>query len=125
MNNNILKIAEQVRKELIEIYDSPKDVCLEACKMLKKAFSENGIASQIIQGKFKIDEPCNYIDDNYEYNEEVNFEPLHYWIEINGCILDITADQFDDVVIYDEVEEITFGTYENLSRYIKVNEDWQ
>ena len=121
MRIEIIKIAERVRKELIEIYDSPKAVCLEASRMLKKELEQYGAI--IIQGRFKIDEPDM---ENYDldYEEDIISDPLHYWVEIEGEILDITADQFQDEVPYDELEEITYGTYEELTRYIKDKEDW-
>lgn len=125
MRIEIIKIAERVRKELIEIYDSPKAVCLEASRMLKKELEQYGAI--IIQGRFKIDEPDmeNYdLDFDLEEDNEIVVEPLHYWIEVEGEILDITADQFQDEVLYDELEEITYGTYEELTRYIKDKEDW-
>ena len=121
MRIEIIKIAERVRKELIEIYDSPKAVCLEASRMLKKELKQYGAI--IIQGRLKIDEPDM---ENYDldYEEDIISDPLHYWVEIEGEILDITADQFQDEVSYDELEKITYGTYEELTRYIKDNEDW-
>jgi hypothetical protein len=122
MINKILKIAKKVRKDIIEIYDNPKAICLEASRLLKKELEENGFKSDIIMGKFVVDEPLNCADYlEMDDNEEDNYiyEPLHYWIEIEGKILDITADQFQDEIIGDELEEITYIEYSQSDRYIK------
>jgi hypothetical protein len=131
MNKKILEIAEEVRKELIEIYDSPKAVCLEASRMLKKELKKNGFESIIVQGTFTIDDPLEFDEfddfDEDEDNENCNhyiYDPLHYWIEINEEILDITADQFKEQVL-DDIEEITFGKYSENTRYNAINKDWQ
>jgi hypothetical protein len=120
MKTEIIKIAKEVRKELIEIYGSPKAVCLQASKMLENKLINNGFNAIIIRGRFLVDEPDM---ENYDIDEEQEiFDPIHYWIEIDKEILDITADQFRGEVL-DELEEITYGSYEENTRYIIDVED--
>ena len=64
-------------------------------------------------GTFELDEPI--VD--YEENIEV-IRPLHYWVEVDKKILDVTAKQFQNFV-YEEIPDIIYGDYSELPRYHK------
>jgi len=55
--------------------------------------------------------------------EEATYTPLHYWVEVNDIIIDITADQFNDELDY-PISPVEIGTYSDLERYTSINKDW-
>jgi hypothetical protein len=124
----ILKTAQ----DLLEVYkDEDKyDIqaqCLKISKTLQQKLKEKGINSKVIMGTFDIDEPNEefYSDwDNDDFNsveemEEAKLHALHYWVEIDGKILDITASQFQNEVIDEEIPMIVYDNYEENPRYHK------
>jgi hypothetical protein len=92
--------------------------------MLSQKLNDAGFHSKVIKGRFHIDTPDQYAYDNIadmdlspKDAEYEMYNPLHYWVEINGQVLDITPDQFRDE-IEEEIPDIVFGAYQNLRRYI-------
>ena len=50
--------------------------------------------------------------------EEGKKHPEHYWVEVEGNVVDITADQFNKE-LNQPAPPITIGTYASLPRYIR------
>lgn len=135
---DILNISKQVLqgyKYSLEDEEDAFDVkamCLDASRDLKKALEQHGYKNiKIVQGTFEVDDPdmSNYDDwdeddlgSGDDFNSQVH-NPLHYWLEIDGMVLDITVSQFKDEVTTEDLPLITYGTYANLDRYTK-NRYW-
>ncbi len=108
-------------------------MCLPISEALRDELIKNGYTNaMVVQGEFLLDEPNPeyYDNDNYDYKndeliseeeirklEEEKYKALHYWVEINGLIVDITASQFNDELTYDVMPPIVIDTYANLERY--------
>jgi len=127
------KSIEDIAKE---VRDSNEDwdftaLCLDYSRELQKKLVANGYNAIVVQGTYLVDEPnISYTDESLEDLDEeeqdtARHNPLHYWVEVDGTIVDITADQFSDEVIYDEIPPITIGSYEDYPRYIPIHKDWR
>jgi len=109
-----------------------QDVCLDVSKELKQELINNGYDAVVVQGKFEIDYPneqhYNELDvddfENEEYMGKEMYTPLHYWVEVDGIIVDITADQFNDE-LNGNMPSVVIGNYDDLVRYIPVHKDWK
>jgi len=71
--------AQLVRNEL-ELNNTIEGFCFEASIILGLRLQRYGLRPNFV---------CGYIQDKYGYFHG------HYWLEINGNILDITGDQFN------------------------------
>jgi len=124
------QIAKSVRENIVKCYDDDclRALCLQASIQLREELIKNGYKAMVVQGKFKVDNPNEeYFEDwdvddfeNEEKMEEEKYTPLHYWVEVNGLVVDITASQFNDE-LDDPVEPIKIGTYNDLDKYIPVH----
>ena len=117
----VYNFAEEIREKIgLEMgNDDMMGLCCYASKKLRLLLRIEGIRSKLIGGTFAIDSPnLEYIDAEYHDYKRIFF-PSHYWLEINSLIIDITADQFNDELIDDEMNEIVIETYENSPRYLK------
>lgn len=105
-----LSVAEEVQQEWIQYYcdvDDPHEddpcvaeifqaECLQASKDLKKRLEKYGYAAILRMGAFTIDFPdSSYYEDGGE-EDGAEYIPLHYWVEVNGHVLDIALKQFQD-----------------------------
>jgi len=125
------EIASDILKKNLEYYDDEnlRALCLPISRELKQELVKYGYNAIIVQGTFNIDEPnpeyyedIDEEDDNYE---QILYNPLHYWVEVNGIIIDITAKQFEDEVMSDDIQPITIGTYDELPRYNPIRRNWK
>lgn len=132
--NQLTQIATQFRKAQVKCYDDQclKNLCLPMSRKLKNLLISKGFNTAIVtQGVFKIDKPnpeaIAELDpndfNNTEDFEEAKYTPLHYWVEINNIIIDVTASQFNDE-LDEPVNPIEIGTYEELERYTPIAKDW-
>ena len=82
MLEKIRRIAKEVREECVG--SSPLNKCWEASWRLYHALQDvPGI--RVVNGTFLVEG---------EYGERP-----HYWVEWNGRIIDVTADQFNDLIL--------------------------
>lgn len=130
----IWKIAGDVQKSIVQIardilryynYDV-KAMCLSISKSLRDELIKNGYGkAMVVAGEFYVDSPDESLWEdnlsNIEEGEEPNHMVLHYWVELNGKIIDITASQFNDELDNEKMPKIVIGTYDELSRYNFVN----
>jgi hypothetical protein len=127
--NKIFEIANLVRSRLLNYHCDSEDeqclraLCLEASRELRDEYLKNGINAIVVQGTFYVDNPNENFDE--EYDDETYNNPLHYWVEINGEIIDITADQFNDELDGETMEGITIGGYSELTRYTVSRRGWK
>lgn len=134
--NKLTQLATQFRKQMVEYYcdddECLRSLCLQVSRKLKEFLILNGFNTAIVvQGVFRVDnpDPSAYSEwdtrdfESEEEMQEATYTPLHYWVEVNDIIVDITADQFNDE-LDDPVTAVEIGTYGNLSRYTPINKDW-
>ena len=132
----IQQIAEEVRKNMVHCYDDNclQGICLDVAKELAKELQKNGYKAQVVQGTFTIDEPDSGYYEDWEsigFGSEEEFEdaianPMHYWVEVDGIIVDLTAIQFNDE-LSNELEymsEIVIGPYMQFPRYKVLRKGW-
>ena len=116
----VLQIAKEVLKENIdeEGYSDIKARCLDISNDLAEKLQNEGYEKvYVVQGTFYVDDPdMSQWDDSTD--EEMTYHPLHYWVEVDGLLLDITGKQFQDEVEGEELEDIVYGTYDEYSRYV-------
>lgn len=114
---DIPSIANKVRIEQVKCHndDCLKERCLPSSRALRKELIENGYDATVVQGIFRIDNP-DKAKDNIK-------TLLHYWVEVDGLIVDITASQFNDRLQDEKMNPTEIGTYSDLPRYTYI-QDW-
>lgn len=127
-DEEIKQMSIKLMKDLQSKYeiDDFKSLCLDIAKEVYLFFKKHKIDVSIIQGKFTIDDPDPLVYDewdvdDFESEEEMEneiYNPIHFWNEVDGKVLDLTIRQFQDEVD-DELPDFYYGSYEN-SRYTKV-----
>lgn len=122
IDNNILSIAKAFRNNVIKDHGDLKAMCYEISLGLSHELKKHEIDSKVIKGYFYIDNP-----DESQYDDEIDESEMrlapHFWVEVNNKILDITADQFQDEVEGERIDEITYGNYNDFDRYINSKEN--
>jgi len=132
--NKLTQLATQFRKQMVKCYDDEclKSLCLPISRKLKEFLISKGFNTAIVvQGTFRIDNPDLTATEDWEVKdfesseemEELKYTPLHYWVEVDNIIVDITADQFNDE-LDEPVSSIEIGTYSDLGKYIAIHKDW-
>lgn len=104
-------IVMQFREELEENWDWSGDrgcfrgMCSSISGELVERLKENGIEAHRVNGRY-LDPSEDYEpdmsqwdqEDIWQYNEDIEYGEIpsanHWWVEANGKILDVTADQF-------------------------------
>jgi hypothetical protein len=129
------QIAQEIRNKMVRCYDDEclQAVCLDVSRELTKELQKYGYKAQIVQGTFEIDDPNmeNYDEwDEKDFNNEEDFNdviyhPLHYWVEVNGMIIDITASQFNDEIEDEQMPDIVMGSYSEFPRYKVLRKGWK
>jgi hypothetical protein len=109
-NRILIKATQEVRKAIIRKFGSIDCRCLDASTMLRKKLIKQNYPAKIIEGKFKLDIPVPGPHD------KPLLTPLHYWVELNNKIIDVTADQFQNAV-RENLKDVVYGTYQDHPRY--------
>lgn len=112
-DEHILEIAYEVREQIIGDHGCTQALCLKASMVLEERLKELGYDASIVKGKFVVDHPVDLGDPL----GRPAWRPDHYWIEIGGKILDITADQFEAGVFEEDLDEVVYGDYTEYPRY--------
>lgn len=130
-NDRLFLIAKLVRNKLVKKHcpageeQCLRALCLDASIILRDTLIKNGFAAIVVSGTFYIDKPdVEYDKDedivkDYKNAQEASHNPLHYWVEVGGIIVDITADQFNWELNKEQMPEVTIGNYSKLIRYKK------
>lgn len=110
----IIEIAKQLRRDCI----GPDATLLGRCDILaprfQEALSHEGIQSYMVAGSFKVDHDLpDHLAQYYDHRRA-----RHVWLEVQGCIVDATADQFNPYMS-EPLPEVVIGTYEDHPRYVK------
>lgn len=133
----IEEIAEKVRDQILRKRKNKKNPtanqCYEASLKVYEDLQTAGLDPILVAGKVIVDEPemekiwAEYSDAQLNEMDEDSFcnimcRPLHYWVEVNGLIIDVTGDQFNNELETDQIGEIVIDPYEAQPRYIKTEE---
>ena len=97
LNEETICLINEIYADLAEYYEDNtlQALCLDCSREIKKKLPE----SVIVQGIFCCDEY------DYDDGEEI-YDMLHYWIEYDGFVIDITSKQFQEFCD-EELEFIT------------------
>lgn len=98
--------------------------CLNCAVKVARALKREGLDAHVVQGEFAVDVPDMILYSDWHVRdwpseaamEYAQYHPLHYWAEVDGLIVDASADQFASEV-REEIPEIVIGKYEDLLRY--------
>lgn len=130
-------VAEHVREQILRKRKGKKNPtanqCYEASLKVYEKLQKEGFAPKLIAGKVIVDEPnmdkvwAEYTDEQISEMPKGDFcnimcRPLHYWIEVDGLIIDATGDQFNDELTTDQIGDVVIDPYEAQPRYIKEGE---
>lgn len=123
MNDTLEKvyiIAKEIREQTqLEMgTDCMSGLCKYCSKQIQKILTLEGIRTKLINGSFRIDKP-EIIFKSSSYVSGELFFPSHYWLEFKGFIIDITADQFNNELNKNYMNEIIIGRYSDFPRYKK------
>lgn len=115
MDETIYNLALKVRKVFEDYFTTDKSLlglCLDASIHLKWLLARNGIKSTIVHGTFKNDDIATP-----EFN--------HYWIKVNGYILDITATQFNPFLSTKVHPYPSVYFAKSDERYVEIDPDYK
>ena len=89
-----ISLAEKIRLKYLPV----KGKCQFIARDLVRELNDNGISARHISGIFSLDKPAVYIFSPNESDGEDDYSVNHDWVEIEGKILDPSADQFQKYV---------------------------
>ena len=120
----VIEIAKRVRAR--EVKSNNDEYLREMCKPVSEALareymSEGYNAAQVVEGTFEIDNPKKEYVQNVKFDTPEDIESakknqLHYWVDMNGTIIDLTASQFNDE-LNSPLPHIVIGSMSSLKRY--------
>lgn len=115
-HESIISRINPLLRHLKQMFGRGQGECYEVSTFLFHYLKKLGYKPKLIKGTFLTDLP-------YDYREKKEGgEALHYWIEIEGLILDLTAEQFNDELEDDVMPGILIGTYRDFPQYTKEKE---
>lgn len=117
--NLVRSLAEQVRAEVTNgMCDPSAGACIEASEMLAAALQAQGYdAVHYDGGFFKVDNPDYDWGWLGEYTNEGYMD--HHWVELDGQVVDPTADQFN-IAMRSPMPEVYVGP--RAGRYLTFDE---
>ena len=93
----------------------PAGQCYESSYHLKECLYKHGIKTELVGGVFNVD-----FDRKGNRVEMASDEDGHFWLDWNGVVIDVTADQFNcQLEKENEVKAIVIG--ESSDRYLDYN----
>lgn len=120
---------ERIKAEIM-FKGSLKNNCHKISKTLKDTLMKYDYPSAIVcWGTFNVDKPVKKEDmgelnpllyDNEEQLQDVLYRLEHYWVKVENLIVDITADQFNDL-LSSSMPPVFIGN-QNNSRYKEIQE---
>lgn len=124
--DRLFQLAKFVRDDLIGRHcpageeQCLRALCHEASLALCSVLIGNGFPAVVVEGTFRTDLPDFFFDayDEDPYDPESSSRnPLHYWVEVEGIVVDITADQFNTELDGEEIPAVVVGFRSDLPRY--------
>lgn len=117
--NKIMQIAQRVKNK--KYTHCQFGSCLPASDDLYKELTMAKYKPKIVQGYFGVDKVYSYDYEDKIMKDEPQYHVDHTWIEIDGKILDITRDQFNNWM-NEKFDGVFFGNndeYKYGKRYVK------
>ncbi len=119
------RIAKETRRYILTQIPSLDNECLRASRHLAQVLIDNGYNSaNVVKGVFKTDKPDLEayeewkddveLDDND--SESAKFTAVHYWVQVDGLVVDITASQYNRFM-NSPISDVTIGNIDSLDRY--------
>ena len=109
----ILKVASELRQRIGCVHG----LCCCASVVLAAMLRKKKLKPKILKGTFQTDLPT---EGDYSGEHENGGKSLHYWVQVSGFLVDITADQFNAELEGDDQPEIVvFPRSEASWRYSK------
>lgn len=71
--------------------------CYDISRIVVNALNDLGIPAKVEEGWFQLDEPDEYNESRFLYEDDPS-KAIHFWIVVNGKILDLTYGQFVDEI---------------------------
>lgn len=101
--------------------DAINGLCFDVAETIAAALKRARLKPIIVEGSFYCEEPNSAIFEGAEDDDPCwNGDLLHYWVELDGYIIDGTADQFNEQISGpDHYSAVTIGTYTELPRYTR------
>ena len=91
--------------------------CKSASEDLAKRLKADGFSAKVVAGRYVLEQPSGYPTDistgQQIRSDKEKQTPLHWWVEVDGLVVDITADQFQGEV-WTTIPPIVIGSYEGL-----------
>lgn len=147
--DTIYAVADDVRKKVLaENNGNSANQCYEASYQIYNNLTDLDYDPLLIQGRVIVDNPDpSKISPPYDQDEldvmiaescevevdeareddcfytstycDVLCRPLHYWVELNGYVIDVTGDQFNNELETEEIPAILIEPHSSLPRYYK------
>ena len=95
----ILKVASELRQRIGCVHG----LCCCASVVLAAMLRKKKLKPKILKGTFQTDLPT---EGDYSGEHENGGKSLHYWVQVSGFLVDITADQFNAELEGDDQPEI-------------------
>ena len=111
----IIKLAKPLRSKCIGPDGNLLGRCEEVAEELCGALVEEVVTARQVVGSFRVDHD---LTRDLAWYYDCAHRARHVWLEVQGYIVDATADQFNKFLIK-PMEDIVIGTYDDHPRYVK------
>lgn len=103
----VTRIAKRIRKKLLTEQPTTDGCCYDASRMIARELRKLGYKPKLVQGDVKLD------------GTGIFARGFHFWLELDGRVIDVTGDQFNNEIEGDRIPEIVIEPICKLNRYIK------
>jgi len=100
------------------------DTCYQAARYLCSELANAGYSPRLIAGSVR----CDLADPDAPAHIAVALEnmPAHYWVEVDGLVVDITADQFNRRLHDELFHSVVIASPQQLPRHTALQAvDWE
>lgn len=105
INPTVKQIALDLRKKLLEESTDTGGLCLEASCRLCYLLKEQQFNPKLVRGEVVFE------------NRRIKFIGGHFWVDVDQNIVDITGDQFNQLLSYIKLPNLVYGSYEHYPMY--------
>jgi hypothetical protein len=101
----VREVAKLVRDFIIKEYGDSGGMCIDATRYLTKLLALRKVEFKAYEGRV-------YFEDNAEMASG-----YHVWLEVDGIIVDVTADQFNTAYVEKPFPAILIGSHEEYPQF--------
>lgn len=102
----VVNVAKEVRASLLRKETSTDGCCYDASRSIAQKLLSLGYKPKLVKGFVKLD------------GAGIFGKGFHFWIELEGTIIDVTGDQFNTELLEDRIPEIVVAPTCKLKRYM-------